>query len=478
MREEQDFLGKKEVPDEALYGIHSLRAQENFPNHTAFHKEWFSAIGKVKLACYISYQSFKNLALKEYSKHELPFVFMEDSVIFALIEAAKEIAEGKHFKHFIIPAIQGGAGTSINLNINEIIANLALSKIGEKPGTYSKIDPIEQANIYQSTNDVIPTALKLALMYLLKDLENAINKSRKATEVLEIKYSSTPRLAYTQLQEAVPTTYGRLFSTYSDALSRDWWRVSKSWERIKVVNLGGGAIGSGFSIPRFFIMNVVQKLKEISGLPISRGENPNDITSNLDSFVEVSAIMKAHAVNLEKMVNDLRLLAADISKTHLSIPQKQVGSSIMPSKVNPVIPEFIISICHHVYAQDQLVTSLASRSDLELNAYLPSIGHALIESLKLLIEANNSLEKNLLSDIKIDQESSLEDFYKSPAISTILSPLIGYHKAADLAKMMKEKKISVLKANRKLKYIEEEKLLNLLKPEKLSQQGFSIKELL
>jgi aspartate ammonia-lyase len=478
MRQEQDFLGKKEIPKNALYGIHSVRAKENFPDRTPFHIEWYAAIGLVKWACYQSYQSFKKIALQEYAEKDIPIVFFEDNIIQSLQEAAKEIADTKHFDSFIIPAIQGGAGTSINLNINEIIANIALLKIGEKPGGYSKIDPIEHANIYQSTNDVIPTALKIALMQLLKNLEAAINKTRKATEDLENKYANTPRMAYTQLQEAVPSTYGRLFSAYSDALSRDWWRVSKAWERIKTHNLGGGAIGNGFSIPRFFIMDVAHKLKDLTRLPLSRAENPSENTSNLDSFVEVSAIIKAHAVNLEKMTNDIRLLASDISKTYLQIPKRQVGSSIMPAKVNPVILEFVISSTHHIYANDQLVTSLSARSDLELNAYLPSIGHALIENLKLLIAANESLEKNVLKGLELDENATKDDFYKSPSITTILSPMIGYHSASNLAKLMRDKNISVFQANEELKILEDQKLKEIMKPENLTQQGFSLKDLM
>lgn len=478
MRKEKDFLGEMDIPENALYGIHSLRAQQNFPNHISFHQEWFQGVAWVKLACYQTYESFKNLLLKEYSTHELPFQLIDDAVLQALQESAMELTQGKYFEYFIVPAIQGGAGTSINMNINEIISNLALLKLDKKLGDYSVVDPFEHANIFQSTNDVIPTALKLVLMQLLKKLEEAINKSRKSTEALENKFRNIPRLGYTQLQEAVPTTYGRLFSSYSDALSRDWWRVSKSWERIKVVNLGGGAIGTGLSVPRYFIMEVVPRLKDLTGLPISRGENMGDITSNLDSFVEVSAIIKAHAVNLEKMNNDLRLLASDISKASLSIPKRQVGSSIMPGKVNPVIPEFIISSCHQVYANDQLITSLASRSDLELNAYLPSIGHAMIDNLILLIAANESLEKNLLNGIEIDEKNALANFYKSPVLSTVLSPIIGYHKASDLAKLMKEKELNIFEANRELHYLSSEKLEQMMQPEKLTVLGFSIKDLL
>lgn len=477
MRKEKDFLGEVEISEEALYGIHSFRARHNFPNTTSFHKEWYEAVGQVKLASYQTYENFKALAKKEFSSKELPFEFIDNQIIEALKQAAEEVADGSHFNHFIIPAIQGGAGTSINLNINEIIANRALQILGKELGQYQEIDPIEQANIYQSTNDVIPTALKIASMKLLKKLEESINKNRKAMEEVENEFRSIPRLAYTQLQEAVPSTYGRLFSSYSDALSRDWWRVSKAWERIKVVNLGGGAIGTGVSVPRYFIMEVVQQLKDICKLPISRGENLGDTTSNLDSLVEVSAILKSNAVNLEKIANDIRLLAADISKPNVSIAQKQVGSSIMPGKVNPVIPEFIISSAHQIYANDQLITSLSARSDLELNAYLPSIGNALLNSLKLLIDANNSMHLHLLKGLKIDFNKSKEDFYKSTSLTTVLSPIIGYHKAADLAKFMKQNECSIFKANDEFQFIGAEKLIEMMKPESLTALGFSIKDL-
>jgi len=478
MRKEKDFLGEIEIEDEYLYGIHSVRARQNFPNRSPFHKEWFQAVGEVKQACYQTYRNFKKLVLKGISSSDLPIHFMGDSSIESLQKAAEEVAHGKYFDHFIIPAIQGGAGTSINLNVNEIIANRALQILNHQAGDYHIIDPIEQANVYQSTNDVIPTALKVSLMKLLKKLEEGINKSRKAMEGVENEFRSIPRLGYTQLQEALPSTYGRLFSAYSDALSRDWWRVSKSWERIKVVNLGGGAIGTGVSVPRYFIMEVVQQLKDLTQLPISRGENLGDATSNLDSYVEVSAILKAHAVNLEKMANDIRLLASDITKTNFSIPQRQLGSSIMPGKVNPVIPEFIISSMHQIYANDLLISNLSARSDFELNAYLPSIGNALLENLKLLIAANQSLEQNLLHGIKIDIQNSENEFYNSASLTTVLSPLIGYHKAAEMAKLMKEKQVSIFQANQELHFLGEEKLKEMMKPESLTALGFSIKDLL
>jgi aspartate ammonia-lyase len=476
MRTETDFLGTISIPREALYGIHSVRAKENFPDQTPFPKEWYQATGKVKYACYLAYRKFRESAL-EFSQN-LPFTFIDSKILEALECAAQEIANGKHFEYFIVPAIQGGAGTSINMNVNEIIANRALQLLQKNPGDYQTIDPIETANIYQSTNDVIPTSLKIAIMELLGILEESINRLREQIETIEKQNNHTLRVGYTQMQEAVPSTYGRLFSTYSEALSRDWWRVSKCFERIKTVNLGGGAIGTGLSIPRFFIMQTVQELQQLTKLPVTRSENLQDATSNLDSFVEIHATLKAHAVNIEKMTSDLRLLASDIAHTReISIPAKQTGSSIMPGKINPVIPEFAISIAHKVYANDQLVSSLCGQGCLELNAYLPVIGCSIIESIKLLIAANNSIKQNLIEGLLINTDTAKQKVYRSPSVSTALSPYIGYHKAACLAKEMKSTGTDIFTANEKLQLIDPIKLKTLLQPENLLKLGFSIKDL-
>jgi aspartate ammonia-lyase len=397
----------------------------------------------------------------------------------ALESAAVEISLGQHYASFIVPAISGGAGTSINMNVNEIIANRALQKLGSDLGNYEKIDPIEAANIYQSTNDVVPTALKVAVMHLLGDLESAINTLRQKIEITEGKYRNELRIAYTQMQEAVPSSYGMLFSTYSEALSRDWWRVSKCFERIKIVNLGGSAVGTGIAVPKFFIMEVVPALQKLTGLPVTRSENLSDATNNLDSFVEVHAILKAHAVNLEKMVSDLRLLASDVAGVHkVTIPQRQVGSSIMPGKVNPVIPEFVISAAHKIYSNDMLISSLSAQGCLDLNAYLPAIGHALLESLKLLIAADQTIALNLIEGLTISSGTGASRLFKSPAITTALSPMIGYRKAVLLSKEMKAADCDVFEANKKLQLIAEDKLRNVLRPENLLKTGFTLSDLL
>jgi len=478
-REETDSLGTLKVPADVLYGIHAMRARENFPDRTLFHVEWYKAMGLVKLACYKAYRQFMVAILERKNSQEIPFALLDAAVLDALESSASEVSEGKHFSAFIVPAVSGGAGTSINMNVNEIIANVALLKMGRVPGSYGYIHPIETANIYQSTNDVVPTALKVATMQLLGELESSVNALRQKIEFAEGKYRNELRIAYTQMQEAVPSSYGLLFSTYSEAFSRDWWRISKCFERIKTVNLGGGAIGTGLAVPRFFIMEVVPALQKLTGLPVTRSENLSDATNNLDSWVEVHAILKAHAVNLEKMVADIRLLASDVAGKHaVTIPQRQVGSSIMPGKVNPVIPEFVVSAAHKIYSNDMLISSLSAQGCLDLNAYIPVIGHALLESLRLLIAADKTIADNLLEGIEIVPGAGAYNLFRSPAITTALSPLIGYQKAVLLAKEMKASGCDVFEANAKLGLLSDEKLNLVLKPENLLKTGFTLNDLI
>lgn len=476
MRVERDFLGEVSIEETALYGIHSLRAQANFPDQTPFSKEWYQAMGAVKKACYLTYHKFKQQLMGQFDCTEFHFPMIDDRLLEAMIQAAEEIWRGEHYDQFIVPAVSGGAGTSINMNINEIIANRALQLLGQRPGDYHLIDPIEHANIFQSTNDVVPTALKVALMLSLGRLEERINQTRIQLEALERNFRNHLRIAYTQMQEAVPTSFGRLFSTYQEALSRDWWRVSKCFERIKVINLGGSAIGTGITVPKFFIFHVADELRQIVKLPVTKSDNLQDATCNLDGHVEVHAIIKAHAVNCEKMASDLRLLSSDLfAHRQLKIPARQVGSSIMPGKVNPVIAEYVVSVSAKVQSNDQLISNLAARGVLELNAYLPLIGHSALESLRLLESANVTLLNHLLQGIEIDEGQSAT-FYHSASLSTALVPYIGYHAAAKLAKYMKENHCDIFQANKQLRLVSDPALELLISPDQLLQLGFKFSQ--
>lgn len=478
MRIEKDSLGLVNLPKDVLYGIHSYRAKNNFTNDSTFPIEWYKAINLVKLSYYLTYKDFKIKAKDRLSQIKNVKIDFKDDIIDSLIESAKEGTNGIYFDNFIVPGIQGGAGTSINMNINEIIANSALKKLGKNAGEYNFISPLEHSNMFQSTNDVIPSALKIAIIILLNELEKSINYLRSKIEVLEEKYRNVPRIAYTQYQAAVPSSYGLLFSAYNETLSRDWWRVSKCFERIKMLNIGASAVGTGISVPRYFIMNVIQKLQELTSLPLTRSENLSDTTQNLDSLVEVHSILKANSVNLEKISSDIRLLASDlVNQKIVSIPKIQSGSSIMPGKVNPVAIEYAISISHIVYSNDLLISNLSGMGNLDLNPYLPLIGIKFIESLKLLISVNNSLADNLFSGLVIDVEKANFNFLNNPSLTTLLNTYIGYNFSEQLAILMKENQINIIEANEKLKLIDAEKLQNIIKIENFLKMGYSLKDL-
>ena len=478
MRKESDTIGVLDVPADALYGIHSLRASRNFPDQTRFHQEWYQSVGLVKLACYRTVIAYKQAAAREYPDKVLPGNLPSDEVLEAMCNSAVSVSQGEFFGHFIAPAMQGGAGTSANMNVNEIVANASIMALGGRPGDYGMVDPFLHANVFQSTNDVIPTALKLAAIRLLQELEASINRLRSVVEGLEGQGRSVMRIAYTEMQRALPSSYGLLFGAYNEALSRDWWRVSRCYERLKLVNLGGGAAGTGLAIPRFYIMEVVGQLQKLTGLPLTRSENLADTTQNLDSLVEVHGMLKALAVNLEKISSDIRLLSSDMcAPPELGIPAVQAGSSIMPGKLNPVIPEYVIGLCHKVYSNDALVSGLSGQGSLDLNPYLPAIGHAFLESIKLLDGACNSMAEQLFPGLSLHKGTSLENLLMSPTLTTALLPFIGYQDAARMAAYMRENGVSILEANEAMDMLPQEKIKKVLLPENLLKLGYSLKDL-
>jgi aspartate ammonia-lyase len=343
----------------------------------------------------------------------------------AISTACDEIVAGKFCDQFPIDALQGGAGTSTNMNINEVIANRAIEILGGNKGDYTIIHPLEDVNLHQSTNDVYPTAIKIAAIFLLRDLSKAITCLQGAFQEKEKEFAAIVKLGRTELQEAVPITLGAEFSAFAEAFSRDRWRTFKCEERLRVVNLGGTAVGTGLAAPRDYIFLVIEKLREVTGLGLSRGENIMGETANSDSFVEVSGILKAHAVNLIKISNDLRLMNF---LGEIRLPQLQAGSSIMPGKVNPVLAEAAIQIGMKVIANDTIVTDAAARGTLQINEFLPLLAYALLESLDLLTNINGLLTEHVRS-IWANKEKCEEYFDASPMIITALLPVIGYEKA-------------------------------------------------
>lgn len=416
-RTEKDLLGKLDIPQDCYWGIHTQRAITNFriSSHRV-NPSLIRALAQVKKACC---QANAETGYLSYEKSN------------AIKKACDEIAAGKLPDQFPVDALQGGAGTSTNMNVNEVAANRAIEILGGIKGDYSVIHPLEDVNLHQSTNDVYPTAVKVAAIYRLRNLSQAIAGVQGAFQEKEKEFGAIVKLGRTELQEAVPITLGAEFSAFAEAFSRDRWRTFKCEERLRVVNLGGTAVGTGLAAPRDYIFLVIEKLREVTGLGLSRGENILGETANADAFVEVSGILKAHTVNLIKIANDLRLMSM---LGEIRLPQLQAGFSIMPGKVNPVLAEAAIQTGIKVIANDGIVTETAARGTLQINEFLPLLGQALLESLDLLININTLLAGHIRS-IAADAAKCAEYFDHSPMIITALLPAIGYERATELIKV-------------------------------------------
>ena len=410
-RIEKDLLGELNVPRETYWGIHTQRAIDNFRiSSREVNPSLIRALAQVKMACCLANAETGHLSQKK-SK--------------VIQQACLEISKGLLADQFPVDAMQGGAGTSTNMNLNEVIANRAIELLDGQKGDYGLIHPLEDVNLHQSTNDVYPTALKVAAIFLLRDLSKAVAGLQGAFQEKEREFAAIVKLGRTELQEAVPITLGAEFSAFAEAFSRDRWRTFKCEERLRVVNLGGTAVGTGLAAPRSYIFLAIEKLREVTGLGLSRGENIMGETAHADSFVEVSAIFKAHAVNLIKIANDLRLMNF---LGEIRLPQLQAGSSIMPGKVNPVLAEAAIQVGMKVIANDAIVTDAAARGTLQINEFLPLLAHALLESLDMLINIDSLLALHVRG-IEANQEKCEEYFNASPMIITALLPVIGYEKA-------------------------------------------------
>jgi aspartate ammonia-lyase len=418
MRMETDPLGEHAVPVNAYWGIHTARAVENFPMlGQPPARALVAAMAAVKLAC-------------ARTNHELGF--LDASATDAIVQACRELIAGDLADEIVVDALQGGAGTSLNMNVNEVLANRATELLG---GT-ARIDPLGHVNLHQSTNDVFPTALKVAAITLLRRLEKSIAGLQIAFQANERKFADVVKIGRTQLQDACPMTLGAEFSAWAEALSRDRWRVFKCEERLRVVNLGGTAIGTGLTAPRDYIFLVVDKLREETGFGLARAENLVDATQNADSFVEVSGILKAHAVNLFKISSDLRLLASGprTGFGELKLPAVQAGSSIMPGKVNPVICEAVGQAAMLAIGNDAIVTLAAQSGQLELNAFLPLLAHALLQSLSVLDAACTIFRTRCVEGIEADREACDAHVRNSWATVAALLPSLGYQRAAEIAK--------------------------------------------
>ncbi len=460
-RTENDLLGARQVPADCMWGIHTERALVNFQlSGKCVHPELVKAFGAVKLACF---QTNRQLGY-----------FPEPAKATVLELACTEMAGGFLTPYIVVDGLQGGAGTSTNMNVNEVIANRALELAGKEKGDYLFISPLDDVNLHQSTNDTYPTALKVAAIRMIRQLEQSVLALQEAFQEKEKEFAHVVKIGRTQLQDAVLTTLGREMGAYAEAFNRDRWRFSKCEERLRVVNLGGTAIGSGLGAPRQFIFRAVDYLREITGMGLARAENLIDNTQNADVFVEVSGMLKACAVSLLKTSNDLRLMSSgpDAGFAEVILPEKQAGSSIMPGKVNPVIPEAVAQAAIVVIGNDVVIAQAAAGGNLELNQFMPLIARSLLESIDLLTNAAKLLREQCIQDLKANEGQCRKNVLNSTALITAIIPAIGYEKASQIVKESKGKQISVRQALLESGLINEQDMNELITPEAVCRLGF------
>lgn len=436
---EKDFLGELPVPEDVYWGIHTQRALENFAvSGWKVHPQLIKALAQVKIAAALA-----NMELG----------FLDRGKGLAISEAGSEIVGGKLLDQFPVDALQGGAGTSTNMNMNEVLAKRASQLLGEENNS-CLVDPLDEVNLHQSTNDVYPTALRIAAIQLLLPLSEAMAFLQDALQQKEEEFADCLKPGRTQLQDAVPVTLGQEFSAYAQAVSRDRWRLYKVEERLRQVNLGGTAVGTGLNAPREYIYLVIEKLRQITGIGLARAENMMDVTQNADVFVEVSGLLKAAAVTLSKIASDLRLLSSGPScgLGEISLPERQAGSSIMPGKVNPVIAEAVNQVAFQVVAQDLAITLACQNGQLELNAFLPLVAHNLLHSIEMMTNGVLIFARYCIQGIRANNRRCKQLVEESLVLAPALLPHLGYEKTAEVVKTARERKIPLPEVVRSMGY--------------------------
>lgn len=420
MRIETDSIGPKALPCSAYYGIHSLRAKENFPlSNDPLHPILIKKIAQIKLAAARVNAQSNQLSPK---KSE------------AIIAACTEIILGNFHTEFIVPAIQGGAGTSANMNANEVIANLALEKLGFEKGSYKRLHPNDHVNMCQSTNDVFPTAGKLTFLELLLPLKKNLTQLIQCFQQKALESRNILKMARTQLQDAVPTTGDRMFDAYAHLIRRELKRVELAEKELHILNLGGTAIGNSINATKAYIQNIIPELSKVTGVDLVPALDLVDATQNLDGFMQLSHSLKGLAISLSKISNDLRLLSSGPTAglQEIMLPKRQSGSSIMPGKVNPVIPEVISQVAYHVIGTDTTVTMAVEAGQLELNAFEPIIFHDLFQSIELLTQATQIFRTHCIEGIFFNEQHCQQMLESSPVLAVVLAPHIGYEQATNL----------------------------------------------
>lgn len=465
-RLESDSIGEKQVSQDAYYGVQTLRAAENFKiTGYNIHPEFIKALAEIKKASAMANMQVGLLDLK---------------VGDAIINACDEILQGKLHDQFITDPIQGGAGTSMNMNANEVISNRAIEILGGEKGNYNIVHPNDHVNMGQSTNDVIPTAGKITTLVLLK---RAIEKLEELYEALNEKskeFDDVIKMGRTQLQDAVPIRLGQEFHAYSSVVKRDIARITRTIEDLKTVNLGATAIGTGINADEAYVKNIVPILSKISKMELIQTEDLIDGTQNTDGFVAVSSALKTCAVSLSKIANDLRLLSSGprTGFEEINLPPKQNGSSIMPGKVNPVIPEVMNQVAFNIIGNDMTITMASEAGQMELNAFEPVMFYNLFQSIETLTNGVDTFINNCIVGITANKEHCKELVDNSVGIITAICPHVGYKEAAKIAKTALKTGEPVRNIVLNEGILDESALDTILDPYGMTEPGISGKELL
>ena len=423
MRLEHDLLGNFEIPANAYWGVHTARTVENFP------------ITGVPIGHYRSLIKALAIVKESAAKANLEVGELDEKVAHAIIAACHEVAAGKFDKEFIVDAIQGGAGTSTNMNANEVIANRALELAGFEKGDYDKIHPLNDVNMSQSTNDVYPTALKVALILEIRELITAMQYLRTAYTNKAEEFKDVIKMGRTQLQDAVPMTLGQEFATFARMTQEDEQRLAEVIPLLSEINLGGTAIGTGLNAPAGYAEAACRHLGELAGWQFVVATDMVEATQDTGVFVLVSGVLKRVAVKLSKEANDLRLLSSGprAGFGEINLPARQAGSSIMPGKVNPVIPEVVNQIAFTVIGNDMTVTMACEAGQLQLNAFEPIIARALMMSIIYLRRGCYTLADRCVDGITANVDKLRKDVERSIGTVTALSPTLGYENATLVA---------------------------------------------
>ncbi|MDD0856978.1 aspartate ammonia-lyase [Arthrobacter alpinus] len=457
-RSEHDLIGDRNIPVDAYWGVHTLRAVENFPITgipLSNNKHLVTGLAMVKQAA-------------AQTNHELGL--LDDVRAGAIIAACQEIIAGKLHEQFVVDVIQGGAGTSSNMNANEVIANRALEILGHSKGDYQHLHPNDHVNLSQSTNDVYPTAVNVATIFAAKSLVVAMEYLCDAFAAKALEFRTVVKMGRTQLQDAVPMTLGQEFNTYAVTMGEDRARLAESTLLVHEINLGATAIGTGLNAPRGYSELACRHLAEISGLPLTTSVDLIEATQDVGAFVHLSGVLKRVAVKLSKICNDLRLLSSGprAGFGEITLPAVQAGSSIMPGKVNPVIPEMVNQVAYEVVGNDVTITMAAEGGQLQLNAFEPVIVYSLTKSMRHLEAACITLADKCIRGITAHEDKLRAQVEHSIGLVTALNPRLGYATSTAIAleALASGRGVAELVLERKL--LTAEQLNELLRPEYLA----------